>query len=56
MDPLSPAQAERLLETGTDVIPAMSGSIPEMKKLRDRCLEAGVPAIVGCPPGGGGKG
>lgn len=56
MDPLSPAQAEQLLETGHDVIPAMSGSIPEMKKLRDRCLEAGVPAIVGCPPGGAGKG
>ena len=28
-------------------------SIPEMKNLRDRCLVAGIPAIVGCPPGAG---
>jgi hypothetical protein len=31
----------------------MSGSIAEMKALRERCLEAGIPALVGCPPGAG---
>ncbi len=24
-----------------------------MKNLRDRCLAAGIPVIVGCPPGAG---
>ena len=33
------------------LVPAMSGSIPEMKALRDRCLAAGITAEVGCPPG-----
>ncbi len=51
-EPLTAAVAEDLLD-GEALIPAMSGSIPEMKALRDRCLEAGVPAIVGCPPGAG---
>ncbi len=54
MESLSPAQAEALLErSGKAIVPAIGGSIPEMKKLRDRCLEVGVPAMVGCPPGGG---
>jgi len=44
------------LLAGTALIPAMSGSIPDMKKLRDRCLEAGLPALIGCPPGAGGGG
>jgi len=35
------------------VVPALSGSIAEMKALRDRCLEAGIAATVGCPPGAG---
>jgi len=35
------------------LIPAMAGSIPEMKALRDRCLAAGIPVAVGCPPGAG---
>jgi len=52
---LSPAEAEALLD-GAAVIPAMSGSIPDMKKLRDACLISGIPAIVGCPPGAGGGG
>lgn len=45
-------EAEALLE-GREVIPATSGSIAEIKALRERCLEAGIPALVGCPPGGG---
>ena len=49
---LTPAHAERLLD-GADLIPATSGSIADMKALRDRCLAAGIPALVGCPPGAG---
>ena len=52
MDPLTAAKAEDLLADAA-LVPAMSGSIPDMKKLRDRCLEAGIPALVGCPPGSG---
>lgn len=55
MDRLTAAKAEDLL-ADTAVVPAMSGSIPDMKKLRDRCLEAGIAVMVGCPPGAGGGG
>jgi hypothetical protein len=51
-EPLTAAVAEDLLG-GQDLVPAMSGSIPEMKTLRDRCLDAGFPALIGCPPGAG---
>lgn len=44
--------AEEFLR-GLPLVPAMSGSIAEMKSLRDRCLEAEIPAVVGCPPGAG---
>jgi hypothetical protein len=47
---MSAARAERLLQ-GQPLISAMSGSIAEMKALRDRCLAAGIPALVGNPPG-----
>ena len=52
MERLTPALADELLD-GLPLIPAMSGSIPEMKALRDRCLAAGIPAVIGCPPGAG---
>lgn len=52
MDPLTTDDAEELL-AGLPLVPAMSGSMPEMKNLRDRCLAAGIPALVGCPPGAG---
>lgn len=52
MDPLTIAAAEEQLD-GKPLIAALAGSIPEMKALRDRCLEAGIPASVGCPPGAG---
>ena len=52
MDPLTAAHAEDLLD-GKPLVPALAGSIPEMKTLRDRCLLAGIPAVVGCPPGAG---
>jgi len=40
----------------SELVPAMSGSIPDMKKLRDRCLAAGFVADIGCPPAPGGGG
>jgi len=46
------AEAEEEL-AGIPLVPAMSGSMPEMKALRERCLAAGIPALVGCPPGAG---
>ena len=55
MEPLTAALAEDLL-VGTAVVPILSGSIPDMKKVRDRCLGAGVAAMIGCPPGTAGHG
>jgi O-succinylbenzoate synthase len=49
---LNAAEAEELL-AGVPLVPALSGSIPEMKALRARCLAAGIPALIGCPPGAG---
>lgn len=45
-------EAHTLLD-GLQLVPAMSGSIQEMKALRERCLAADIPALVGCPPGAG---
>jgi hypothetical protein len=45
-------EAEELLD-GLPLVPAMAGSIAEMKALRDRCLAADIAALVGCPPGAG---
>ena len=53
--PLTETEAEALLD-GLPLVPAMAGSIPEMKALRDRCLAAGIPVVVGCPPGAAGGG
>jgi hypothetical protein len=52
LDGLSIAAAEVQLD-GKPLIAAYGGSIPEMKSLRDRCLAAGIPVVVGCPPGSG---
>ena len=52
---LTAAEAEALLD-GRPLVPAVAGSIPEMKALRDRCLAAGIPVVVGCPPGAAGGG
>jgi hypothetical protein len=51
-EPLTATAAEEFLD-GLPVVPASAGSLAEMKRLRDRCLEEGIPAIVGCPPGHG---
>lgn len=50
--PMTDDEAEELL-AGVPLVPALSGSIPEMKALRGRCLAAGIPALIGCPPGAG---
>jgi hypothetical protein len=52
MESLTVDEAEELL-AGVPLVPAMAGSIAEMKNLRDRCLAAGIPVLVGCPPGAG---
>jgi len=52
MPRITATEAEELLD-GLPLIPAMAGSIPEMKALRERCLAAGIPVLVGCPPGAG---
>ena len=52
MEPLTIELAEQLLSE-QPLVPAMAGSIPDMKALRDRCLAAGLPAAIGCPPGSG---
>lgn len=49
---MTPREAEAELD-GLPLVPAMSGSMAEMKALRDKCLEADLPALVGCPPGAG---
>ena len=49
---MTSAEADQLLD-GRPLVAAMAGSIPDMKALRERCLQAGIPAIVGCPPGAG---
>jgi hypothetical protein len=45
-------EAEEFL-AGLPLVPAIAGTIPEMKALRDRCLAADIPVLVGCPPGAG---
>jgi hypothetical protein len=52
---MDPSEAEARL-SGVSLVPAMGGSIQEMKALRTRCLANGIPAIVGCPEGAAGKG
>jgi hypothetical protein len=50
---LTEAEAEDVLRD-LPLVPAMAGSLADMKVLRDRCLAEGIPALVGCP--GGAKG
>ena len=52
MPQLTTAEAEEMLD-GLSLVPALAGSIPEMKALRDRCLAEGIPVLIGCPPGSG---
>lgn len=49
---LSVADAEEMLD-GLPLISVMAGTLDDMKQLRTRCLAAGIPVLVGCPPGSG---
>ena len=49
-EPLTANQAERML-VGIDLVPALAGSLADMKVMRDLCLAAGIPVMVGCPGG-----
>lgn len=44
--------AEEMLD-GLPLVAVMSGTIADMKRMRDQILAAGVPVLVGCPPGHG---
>jgi hypothetical protein len=48
-------EAAEILAEADDIVPCTQGSIPDMKRLRDRCLAAGVAATIGCMPGAAGK-
>ena len=50
--PLSADEAAAIIGD-TPLITATAGSIPDMKVLRDKCLAAGIPVLIGCPGGGG---
>lgn len=54
-EPLTIAEAEAELD-GLPLVSALGGSLADMKRLRERCLDAGIPVIMGCPgdgrPGG----
>ena len=49
-EPLTAEDAEEMLD-GLPLVPVLVGSLDEMKRVRVRCLAAGIPALVGCPPG-----
>ncbi|HVK77691.1 MAG TPA: hypothetical protein VM734_30510 [Kofleriaceae bacterium] len=51
-EPLTIDQAEEMLD-GLPLVPALAGSLDDIKRLRARCLEAGIPVLMGCPPGAG---
>lgn len=48
---LTPNEAEERLGD-VALVPALEGSLPDMKLVRDQCLAAGIPALVGCPGAG----
>jgi hypothetical protein len=50
--PLTIEEAEADL-AGLPLVAVIAGSIQEIKTLRQRCLEAGIPVVMGCPPGAG---
>jgi hypothetical protein len=52
LTPLTIGEAEEALD-GLPVVSIMAGTIADMKQLRDRCLAAGIPVLVGCPPSHG---
>ena len=51
--PLTIAEAEAMLD-GLPLVAAMGGGMNDIKAVREKCLAAGIPVLMGCP--GGGKG
>jgi hypothetical protein len=51
--PLTAREAEEELD-GLPLVPCMAGSLAEIKRLRDRCLDAGIPAMAAAPAPGRG--
>lgn len=49
--PLTVAEAEALLD-GLPLVSALGGSMNDIKQVRERCLAAGIPVVMGCPGGG----
>ncbi len=41
-------QAEELLD-GRTVVSCLSGTLPYIKEVRDKCLAAGIPALAAAP-------
>ncbi len=50
---MSLREAEEALD-GLQLVPCMSGSLAEIKRLRDQCLGAGIPAMAAAPAPGRG--
>jgi glutamine phosphoribosylpyrophosphate amidotransferase len=47
-------EAQEILAESDDIVPCTQGSMVDMKRLRDRCIAAGIAATVvsePCPPG-----
>ncbi|MCB9560843.1 MAG: hypothetical protein H6708_10590 [Kofleriaceae bacterium] len=51
--PLGAREAQELLD-GLPVVACLAGSMDYMKEVRDRCLAAGIPAMVVAPAPGRG--
>ncbi|MBT8496038.1 MAG: hypothetical protein KJO07_23545 [Deltaproteobacteria bacterium] len=47
---MTPEEAADLL-ADDDLIPIVSGALSYAKQLRDQCLQAGVPVVLGDQPG-----
>jgi hypothetical protein len=44
---------EARVQAGGKLVAAQTGELATIKRLQARCLEAGIPAILGPAPGGG---
>jgi len=51
--PLTIAEAEAMLD-GLPLVAAMGGGMNDIKAVREKCLAAGIPVLMGCPGGGRG--
>jgi hypothetical protein len=51
MGPMTEREADDALADAEELVPLMKGTMAYLKEIRARCLEAGVPAAMGCPDG-----